>query len=343
MDLEPSKCLDRTGLRDVVATLGIPMQDESAPPGSAGNRWNESGADSAVHTDLPRWHSWVRGFGMFGWLLALVIAFSADLAWAMPVAACALLLIPVSDGIVRGVAWWRNRTAHVFAEASIFRPSPAGRATRRFLRTASVRVLPGDVVLTNTVGEERWLGRTGAHGLSELVRLVAPATAEPLAVEFRDRRGEARALLPWKHWFAGDQGLTDWGLLQSALGVPVADKELRHTKSAQDWWQGHQLGADVRKMSPMDGKEARRATDWHRAVIGRNELLALPLFSAVLLAGLFSDETPAFLAGLLSALTIVAALVPALTSALVSRLSYDKAIENTGTPTGNPLTGSEPT
>jgi hypothetical protein len=343
MDLEPSKCLDRTGLRDVVATLGIPLQDESHPAGSVESRRDESRVDLAVDADLPRWHSWVRGLGLFGWLVAVVIAFSADLVWAMPVAACALLLIPVSDGIVRGAAWWRNRTTGVFAEALVFRPSPTGRVTRRFLRTASVRVLPGDVVLTNTVGEERWLGRTGTHGVSELVRLVAPATAEPLAVEFRDRRGEARALLPWKHWFAGDQGLADWARLQSALGVPVADEELRHTMSAQDWWQGHQLSADVRRMSPMDGKEARRATDWHRAVIGRNELLALPLFSAVLLAGLFSDETPAFLAGLLSVLTIVAALVPMGTSALVSRLSYDRAIERTGAATGKQSTGSEPT
>jgi hypothetical protein len=77
----------------------------------------------------------------------------------------------------------------------------------------------------------------------------------------------------------------------------------------------------------MEAKEARKETDWHRAVIGRNELLALPLFSAVLLAGLFSDELPAFLAGLLSALTIAAALVPAMVSALASRFSYDKVIE----------------
>ncbi|MFG3271207.1 MULTISPECIES: hypothetical protein [Streptomyces] len=77
----------------------------------------------------------------------------------------------------------------------------------------------------------------------------------------------------------------------------------------------------------MAAKEARKATDWHRSVIGRNELLALPLFSAVLLAGLFSNELPAFLAGLLSALTIVAALLPAMVSALVSRFSHDKLIE----------------
>ncbi|GGW92240.1 hypothetical protein GCM10010383_22640 [Streptomyces lomondensis] len=264
---------------------------------------------------------------MFGWFVAVVTAFSADLVWAMPVAACALLLIPASDGVVRIAAWWRNRRSNLFAGALMFRPSSGAGATRRFLRTASVRVLPYDVVLTNTVGEERWLGRAGAHGVARVVRLVASTTGEPLAVEFRDRNGDARALLPWKHWFEGQQGQDRWAELKAALAVPVADEKLRIAENASVWWQGHMLGADVRKMSPMEAEEARKETDWYRSVIGRNELLALPLFSAVLLAGLFSDELPAFLAGLLSALTIAAALVPAVASALVSRFSYDKVIE----------------
>ncbi|MER8224067.1 hypothetical protein ABTZ58_26450 [Streptomyces sp. NPDC094143] len=328
MDLAPLKCLERTGLSDLVATLGIALE-EGSPSGRAEVQGDSTGSrpDRAVHAHLPRWHSWVRGLGMFGWFVALVTAFSADLTWAMPVAACALLLIPASDGAVRVTAWWRNKKTNVFADALVVRPSPAGSATRRFLRTASVRVLPGDVILTNTVGEERWLGRACMHGVARLVRLVVPATGEPLAVELRDGRGEARALLPWKDWFAGQQGPERWKELQAALGVPVSDEKLGRDKDSSGWWQGHMLRADVRKMSPMEGKEVRRETDWHRSVIGRNELLALSLFSAVLLAGLFSDDSSAFVAGLLSALTIAASLVPAATIALVSRLSYDKVIE----------------
>lgn len=265
---------------------------------------------------------------MFGWFIALVTAFAADLVWAMPIAASALLLIPASDGVVRITAWWRNRRSDSFAGALVLRPSPEAGATRRFVRTASIRVLPGDVVLTNVVGEERWLGRAGAHGVARLVRLIDPTSGEPLAVEFQDRSGEARALLPWKHWFAGKQGRDRWAELRAAAEVPFADEKLRNAKNVSVWWQGHILSADVRKMSPMRGKEARKETDWHRSVIGRNELLALPLFSAVLLAGLFSDETPAFLSGLLSAVTIAAALGPVVASALVSRFSYDKVIKN---------------
>ncbi|MDK1347414.1 hypothetical protein QNO09_29770 [Streptomyces sp. 378] len=329
MDLRPSTCLDRTGLRDLVATLGIPLEEGLQPADGVEVRENSRGPrpDRAVHGDLPRWHSWARGLGMFGWFVAAVIAFAADLVWAMPVAACALLLIPASDGLVRITAWWRNTRSDSFGGALTFRPSPAAGATRRFLRTASIRVLPDDVVLTNTVGEERWLGRAGTHGVARLVRLVAPTTGEPLAVAFLDGKGETRALLPWKHWFAGQQGHDRWAELQAALAVAVEDEKFRQTRSADVWWQGHVLSADVRKMSPMEAKEARKEADWHHSVIGRNELLTLSLFSAVLLAGLFSDELPAFLAGLLSALTIAAALVPAGTSALVSRFSGDKVIE----------------
>ncbi|GGR11613.1 hypothetical protein GCM10015536_16400 [Streptomyces griseomycini] len=79
-------------------------------------------------------------------------------------------------------------------------------------------------------------------------------------------------------------------------------------------------------MSPMGAGEARKQTDWYRSVIGRNELLSLPLFSAVLLAGLFSDMGPAIPAGCLSALTITVVLVPSLISALVSRFWYDRAL-----------------
>ncbi|MZF86805.1 hypothetical protein [Streptomyces sp. SID5643] len=329
MDLAPLKCLDRTGIRELLTTLGIPLEERSQPADSDGALETSRGSrpDRAVHAELPRWHSWARGLGMFGWFIAVVAAFAADLVWAMPIAAGALLLIPASDAVVRISAWWRNRRPHSFAEALAIKPSPSAGATRRFLRRASIRVLPDEVILTNTLGEERWLGRACGHGVARLVRLVAPTTGEPLAVEFQDRNGEARVLLPWKHWFAGRQGLDRWAELTAALALPVIDK--RHTggNSAEAWWQGHLLSADVRKMSPMEAKEARKETDWHRAVIGRNELLALPLFSAVLLAGLFSDELPAFLAGLLSALTIAAALVPAMTSALASRFSYDKVIE----------------
>ncbi|MFL4906258.1 hypothetical protein ACJ6WF_24515 [Streptomyces sp. MMS24-I2-30] len=332
MDLQPLKCLGRTGLKEIVTTLGIPLEESQVPlPRPGTPKKNQSGPDRAIHAQLPHWHSWVRALGLFVWFIALVTAFAADLDWAMPVAAGALFLLPAADGMVRVRAWWRNRRHTWPAHSVEIKPSPAaGGATRRFLRTASVRVLPHDVVLTNSIGHERWLGRSQTHGVAWLVRLVAPTTGELLGVEFRDRGGEARVLLPWKHWFAGPQGRDRWTELVTALNVPVADERYEYAKNAKVWWQGHVLAGDARRMSPMEAKEAREETSWHRAVIGKNELLSLPLFSAVLLAGVFGDEIPAFLAGLLSAMTIVAALVPAAVSAFISRVSYDKPLDKPG-------------
>ncbi|MFD8811176.1 hypothetical protein ACFV23_06745 [Streptomyces sp. NPDC059627] len=339
LDLKPVKCLDRTGLRELAAALGVPVEEE--PRSTAGERARpETGPgrapDRAVHRELPRWHSWIRGLGAIGWLVALVVAFAADVDWCLPIAAGALFAVPAADSVLRVGAWWRNRRddGRCFAEAVAITPDPvAGEgATPRFRRTASLRVLPGDVVLTDTVGRERWLGRDGAHGVARLVRLVSPGDRHPLGVEFRDGRGEVRALLPWRHWFAGPQGPDRWEETVSALSVPAVDEEARSTgrpaEATKPWWTGHPFAADARTMSPLPAKDARTETSWHSSVIGGNELLLIPLFSLVLLAGLFADTLTARLAGLFSALTIVAEWGPAAAKSLFSRFYYDKPHKN---------------
>ncbi|WP_424868563.1 hypothetical protein [Streptomyces sp. SAI-229] len=77
----------------------------------------------------------------------------------------------------------------------------------------------------------------------------------------------------------------------------------------------------------MEGKAARKQIGWYSSVVGANEPLVLPFFSGLLLVGLMSDEVSMFLAGLLSALTIMLSLGPATASALVSRISYDRTLE----------------
>ncbi|MEU9411900.1 hypothetical protein AB0E08_40265 [Streptomyces sp. NPDC048281] len=339
LDLKPAKCLDRTGLRELTAALGVPLEEK--PPSKPGEpEPPEPGSgqapDRAVHRELPRWHSWIRGLGAFGWLVALAVAFAGDVDWCLPIAAGALFAVPAADSVLRAGARWRNRQegGRRFAEAVVITPDPepgAG-ATPRFRRTASVRVLPGDVVLTDTAGQERWLGRDGAHGVARLVRLVSAGDRQPLGIEFRDRSGEARALLPWRFWFAGPQGRSRWEETVSAFSVAAVDEEVRASRrpagATKPWWDGHSLAADARLMSPLPAKEARAETSWHSSVIGGNELLLVPLFSLVLLAGLFGDTVAAQLAGLFSALTIVAEWGPAATRALFSRFHYDKPNEN---------------
>ncbi|MFB6555702.1 hypothetical protein [Streptomyces sp. NPDC056405] len=56
--------------------------------------------------------------------------------------------------------------------------------------------------LPMTLGEERWLGRAGAHGVARLVRLVDATTGDPLGVEVRDRTLDDSGLPPG-HLLAG--------------------------------------------------------------------------------------------------------------------------------------------
>ncbi|WP_437000762.1 hypothetical protein [Streptomyces sp. enrichment culture] len=331
LDLRPHDCLGRTGLRQLVETLGIPLDESIEPVTVSGVP--DDGRGSApyrpVYAEFPRRRGCVKGLAIFGWFIALVIGIAADLTWVLPVAAGALFFLPAGDAAIRVRAWWHNRQHGRLVKNIEIKPSPAAGSggTRRFLCTASLCVFPQDVVLTNTLGEERWLGRAGTHGVAGLVRLVDATTGEPLGVEVRDLAGEARALLPWRFWFAGPQGSEGWTALVEALGVPVSDEKYRQPRDAQLWWQDHALAADARKMSPMRGKDARKQSGWHNSVAGTEELLTLPFFSALLLVGIISDETPMILAGWLSALTIALVLGPATVSVLVSRLSLDRTFE----------------
>ncbi|MGR6537036.1 hypothetical protein [Streptomyces rochei] len=331
LDLRPRKCLDRTGLGQLVERLRIPLEvspERVTASGVPDDGWG-SRPYRAVHAELPAWHGCAKPLGVFGWFIALVISVAARLPWALTVAAAALFLLPAGDAVVRVRGWWCKRRQARLADKTEIRPSPAAGsgATRRFLRTASLRVLPHDVVLTNALGEERRLGRTGAHGVARLVRLVDAGTGEPLGVELRDGQGEVRAVLPWRSWFAGSPGSDGWTTLVDALKVPVSDEKYRRRRDARPWWQDHTLAGDARRMSPTEGRAARRQVAWYRSVAGAHEPVVLPFFSAWLLFGLMSDEVPAFLAGLLSALTLVLSLGPATVSALVGHFSYDRTVE----------------
>ncbi|MEU3900166.1 hypothetical protein [Streptomyces sp. NPDC045251] len=329
MDLRPYKCLDRTGLRQLVKRLGIPLEESPEPVTASGVLDDGQGSRPyrAVHTDFPR--GCIKGISLFGWLIAFVIGFATEISWFLMVAAGALFLLPAGDTLMRVRGWWYSRQHARIVEKTEIRPSPAAGSavTRRFLRTAAVRVYPRDVVLTNALGEERWLGRVGAHGVGRLVRLVDAATGELLGVEVRDGQGEVRALLPWRFWFAGPLGSEGWTALTEALKVPASDEKYRQRRNAQRWWQGHALAGDARRMSPIEGRAVRRQVAWYRSVAGVDEPVVIPFFSVWLLFGLLSDEVPAFLAGLMSALTIVLALGPTTVSALVSRISYDRTVE----------------
>ncbi|MGW7241668.1 hypothetical protein [Streptomyces sp. NPDC054804] len=333
LHLSPKECLERTGLRALVAELGLPMQEDGAAPAGHPETDREPGGrpDTARYADLPVWHSWVRGLGMLVWFVFFLVVpmLGRGSRWTVLVATVGLLLVPGADLVLRVVQRARTHGDALLAGAELVVPAPeagAG-ATRRFLDTAAVRVLPGDVVLTNTLGAERWLPLTGSHGVTRLVRLVEPSSGAVLGVEFRDRQNAVRALLPWRWWFAGTKGAENWSRLADASGLPVSDENARDIREADRWWQNHPMAADARWMAPVDAKEARQKTSWHSAVLGGGEAIVVSLFSVIPLLGLGSDQPLGRVAGVLAALTILAELVPVVAHRLTSRFRLDRPAE----------------
>ncbi|MHC3474481.1 hypothetical protein ACYF6T_38110 [Streptomyces sp. 7R007] len=332
LELSPEECLERTGMRLLVSHLRIPWGEaETTAPSGRTNKENPGRPDRAIHQDLPVWHNWVRGIGMLLWFtffLLLPMA-GAGSGWTVLTAITGLFLLPGADLLVRLLLWSRRRKDVSLEEAEVIVPSPepgAG-ATRRFCDTAAVRVLPGDVVLTNTVGEERWLPRHTAQGVTHLARMLDPSSGTVLGVELRDRAGAARALLPWQWWFVGPSGPQNWNRLVAALDVPVSDEKAQRSQPGSHWWTGHLMAADARQMAPIDAKEARRETSWHSAVVGDGEVIVVPIFSLIPLAGFGSGHALAQAAASLAALTILAELVPVISHRLNSRCRLDRPID----------------
>ncbi|MGW1062942.1 hypothetical protein ACWD4F_00260 [Streptomyces aureus] len=248
--------------------------------------------------------------------------------WTLLVASAGLFLVPCADLLVRLLQQSRDRRDTSLADATVVVPSPEvhSGATRRFRDTAAVRILPKDVVLTDTLGGERWIARGGVSGVNSVVRLTDPKSGAVLGVEFRDGTNAVRALLLWRWWFAGPQGREAWTKLVGALGVPVADEKVRDLQHSDAWWQNHELAVDARTMSPMDPKEARSRTRWNASAGRGAEPLIVSLFGLLLVPQLLSDQWPARAAGALAVLTVVTELAQVLTHQLASRFRLDRPV-----------------
>ncbi|WP_434594679.1 hypothetical protein [Streptomyces sp. A5-4] len=333
--LTPVEVLRRTGIADMVERLGVPLTVSKDPQaGDAGGK-RRSVPGVASQREMPRWAGWVRGLGMLVWFVSVMfttVVFGDRASWAAPLAAVALFLVPVTGLAVRVLS--KGRASKALREGGlqspelVVRPSPepGSGATRRFCGTASVRILPGDIVLTDGLGNERWLARSGSHSVSRAVRVLHPKSGVPLGVEFQGSNGDARALLPWKWWFAGPHGPRNWESLVAELSCGVVERKMSNFPDRGPWFVGHLLAMDAHRMSSLPPGEARSEADWYSSVVGRGESIIVPVLSAPLLAGLFqgAGNTLTFVAGLVSALTIVAAAGPAVRYQIASRFFLDR-------------------
>lgn len=328
--LDARECLRRTGLQALLDRLGVPLEVSggSLPSGARQDGPRNGPEPYRADYETYRERSLIKLTTWLVYVLAVLVALPAGRTWAVAVAVPALLALPVRDTVHRVRAWWHRRRPGPRGTVRIApSPAPASGATRRFLRTASVRVEPADVVLVDTLGGERRLGREAPHGVRRLVRLMDPGTRKPLGVELRDGADACRALLPWDAWFGGPEGEERWTDLAKALRVPRADETYRGRRAeGRPWWLFHRLADDVVRFGPCTPERARSARGWY-TTHGPDEPLVITAFSALCVPGLLAVENPAGLViGVMAALTVALVLVPPTVATVFGHLVDDRPV-----------------
>jgi hypothetical protein len=224
---------------------GAPHPENAVPPRRGG------APVVAYRTALPAWFVAARAVlaaAAAGLLIALAFEASRGLAphaaasgsyQALALAcAAAVLAQPLLAGALFARSWRLDRaSARALPEPpAALSPHPAGAVSRRFLRTASLRLFPGDLVATEEGGEERWLPRSGPTGVTALVRVRV--RGKPDRLELRTADGHPRAVLPWHDWLAGDGGEQALASFAEAAGLPLTTAEGKHIPSGQETvWQ----------------------------------------------------------------------------------------------------------
>jgi hypothetical protein len=236
------------------AATGLPVSRDSghhgaAPQQPAGRRRGRTpGGGPAVtyRAALPAWFLTARAAAAAaaaGLLIALAFGASRGLAahaavtgtyQALALAcAAAVLAQPLLAGVLFARAWQLDRASAraLPAPSAALSPHPAGEVSRRFLRTASLRLFPGDLVATEEGGEERWLPRSGPTGVTALVRVMV--RGRPDRLELRTADGRPRAVLPWHDWFAGAGGEQALAGFAAAAGMPLTSADGKHIGSGE--------------------------------------------------------------------------------------------------------------
>jgi hypothetical protein len=226
-------------------------------PGAAGSARRSGDKPAAVvsyRTALPPWFLAARALlavGAAGLLIAMLVgaslgsgkgahSFASGGTYQALALTCAALVLaqPLLAGVLFARAWWLDRASGrgLPESAAALAPHPAGPTTSRFLRTASLRLFPADLVATGEDGEERWLPRSGPTGVAELVRVTV--RGRPSRLELRTADGRPRAVLPWDDWFAGAGGERALADFAAAAGLPVREAEGKHIPESQETiWQ----------------------------------------------------------------------------------------------------------
>lgn len=311
------RLLARSGAGALLKKAGIPVTVTQ-------EQHQYSGLSLRVPNALPTWYAALRGIAVAVWLVTLIVGMMLrpGAPWLMAVAAVAAVAGPAAYMVVR----LTSRKQKTGLTGSVIAPAPAERsgATVRFCTMAAVYVEPRDLVLVDGVGRERRLARSGAHGVSRLVRRVDRKNHEPLGVELVGPDGQVRAALPWQWWFAGPGGEQRWQELRSASGLDSDDRALA---KGELWPDDPVARVDAKLMGPLPEKSGRSASAFPESTLGGGNkwiMAMMGLFTFGAAFGSIDEPGLHVLVLALSALGFCGALLPTLTHELHGRLRLDR-------------------
>ena len=292
------EALGRSGLAELLEQAGIPVRP--VPP---------SELAAAVTASPPRLTPWRRLPWAYTVLrsAAAVVAVVA-LIWAIlgdepPVglwtaAALGLLLSTLVAAGLWAAALLTGRDPG--AGAPTLRPRPSAPATRRFRRTAQLRLEPDDVVVVDGLGRERRLPRGGSRGVTTAA-VVRPGTPSA-QLELRTADGTPRATLPWPFWFGADGA-------DAALERACGDAGLRLDRSAAPARRPQEEEQLARGLHSPPGPATVSAFTWPPGLPGQAAVWQTALFAAfLLLYGFLVDHPPVGTIALVVTLVLTAGL-----------------------------------
>ncbi|RBY76934.1 hypothetical protein DQ239_12145 [Blastococcus sp. TF02-09] len=292
------EALERSGVADLIEQAGIPVRP--VPASELAAAVTASPPPLSAWRRLPVAYTVVRS--------AAVVVATVALIWAIfddepPVglwtaAALGLLLSTLVAAGLWASALLTGRDTG--AGAVTVRPRPVGSTTRRFRRTAQLRLEAQDVVVVDGLGRERRLPRGGPRGVTTAA-VVRPGTPSA-QLELRTADGTPRATLPWPIWFGADGADT-------ALEQACADAGLLLDRSAAPARRPQEEEQLARGLHSPPGPATVSAFTWPPGLPGQAAVWQTAPFAAfLLLYGFLVDHPPVGTIALVVTLVLTAGL-----------------------------------
>jgi hypothetical protein len=268
----PREALERSGIAELLQQAGIPVRP--VPPSELAAVLTASTPLLTPWRRLPVAYTVLRAVAA---VLAVVALLWAILGQEPPVAlwtaaASGLLLSTLAAAGLWASALLAGRDPG--AGAPVLRPRPVVPSTRRFRRTAQLRLEPEDVVVVDGLGRERRLPRGGSRGVTGAA-VVRPGTPSA-QLELRTADGTPRATLPWPLWFGADGA--DAGLERAC-----ADAGLRLDRSAAPARRPQDEERLARGIHSPPGPATVSAATWPSGLPGQAAAWQTAAFAAFLL------------------------------------------------------------